>query len=244
LLYKTTSTRKWRTNLTKQLFKLTKESEEYLEAIYKLQKRKGIAKTTEIARKLNVALGSVTNTIKCLERKGLVEHEPYKGVRLTEKGVKEALRVIRKHRLAERLLVDALKMEWSKVHEAACSLEHAITEEMLPYMERALGYPKRCPHGNPIPSSEGEIIEEKCRPLSSLRAGKIVKIIKITEESSEILQILESYGIKPGKKMHLLDKDLGRGFVKVRVDKECCVLNSRLAAAIWVRGEDDERRRQ
>ena len=240
MLCKTTSTRKWRTNLTKQPFKLTKESEEYLEAIYRLQERKGIAKTTEIARKLNVALGSVTNTIECLKRKGLVEHQPYKGVRLTEKGMKEALKVIRKHRLAERLLVDALKMEWSKVHEAACSLEHAITEEMLPYIERALGYPKRCPHGNPIPSSKGEIIEEKCRPLNSLKAGKIVKIIKITEESSEILQILESYGIKPGKKMHLLEKDLGRGFVKVRVNKECFMLNSRLAAAIWVRGEDDE----
>ena len=226
--------------MAKQPFKLTKESEEYLEAIYRLQKRKGIAKTTEIARKLNVALGSVTNTIECLERKGLVEHEPYKGVRLTEKGIKEALKVIRKHRLAERLLVDTLKMEWSKVHEAACSLEHAITEEMLPYIERALGYPMKCPHGNPIPSSKGKIIEEKCYPLSSLEVGKIAEIIKITEESSEILQILENYGMKPGKKLHLVDKDLRKGFIKVRVNKECYMLNSRLAAAIWVRGEDDE----
>ena len=111
---------------------------------------------------------------------------------------------------------------------------------MLPYIERALGYPKRCPHGNPIPSSKGEIIEEKCRPLNSLKAGKIVKIIRITEESSEILQILENYGMKPGKKLHLLDKDLRRGFVKVRVNNECYMLNSRLAAAIWVRGEDNE----
>lgn len=225
--------------MTEQKSKLTKESEEYLEAIYKLQKRNGIAKTTEIAKELDVALGSVTNTIECLEKKGLVEHQPYRGVKLTEKGVKEALKVIRKHRLAERLLVDALRMEWSKVHEAACSLEHAITEEMLPYIERALGYPRKCPHGNPIPTNEGEITKEESFPLHSLKIGKFAKIAKITMESREVLKALEDYGLKPGQTLYLADKDLKNGLVKVRVGEECFTLDSRLASVIWVKGGEE-----
>lgn len=218
-----------------QQVRLTRESEEYLETIYKLQKRDGIAKTTEIAKRLNVALGSVTNTIECLERKGLVEHKPYKGIKLTEKGLIHALKIIRKHRLAERLLTDTLKMEWSKVHEAACSLEHALTEEVLLYIEKALGYPKKCPHGNPIPTSEGIIEEEHSCPLNSLKNGECAEIVKITEESEDKLKILEKYGIRPGIKLYLVNKSLKDRFVKVKVNNKSLKLEMDMASAIWVR---------
>jgi len=215
--------------------RLTKQSEEYLEAIYKLQERNGVAKTTEIAKQLNVALGSVTNTIECLERKGLIEHKPYKGVKLTEKGKREALKVIRRHRLAERLLVDILKMEWSQVHEAACSLEHALNEEVLKHIERALRYPAKCPHGNPIPTSDGKIEEEPSYPLNMLEIGKHAEIVKLTEESREKLKILEEYRIKPRRKLYLMDKNSEEGFLKVKIDGKSLELSSEIAAIIWVR---------
>lgn len=225
--------------LARQQYRLTKESEEYLEVIYKLQEKDGIAKTTKIAKQLNVALGSITNTIKCLKKKGLVEHTPYKGIKLTKKGVREALKVIRKHRLAERLLVDILKMKWSEAHEAACLLEHALTEEILQYVEKALNYPKKCPHGNPIPTNKGEIEEECSYPLHSLKVGKCAKIVKVTDESSEKLNILENYKIKPGKNLCLVNKSLDNGFIEIKVGKEHFKLNSDLATIIQVREKDE-----
>jgi len=226
--------------LKKQKLQLTKESEEYLETIYKLQKKNGIAKTSEIARQLNVALGSVTNTIENLERRGLIEHKPYKGVKLTEKGMKEALKVLRKHRLAERLLTDALKMKWSEVHEAACSLEHALTEEILRHIEKALGYPKKCPHGNPIPTDKGEIQEEKSYPLTLLKIKETAEIVKITEESSEKLRVLEEYGLKPGTKLSLIDKSFREGFIELKIGATCLKLDLETASGVWVRRENDD----
>jgi len=100
--------------------------------------------------------GSVTNTIQHLKKRGLVKHKPYRGVTLTAKGEKIALNILRRHRLAERLLTDVLNAEWSSVHEDACKLEHALTREVVTLLERKLGYPKSCPHGNPIPSENGK----------------------------------------------------------------------------------------
>jgi len=221
--------------LRKQRTKLTKESEEYLETIYKLQKKKGIAKTTEIARQLNVALGSVTNTIESLEKRGLVRHKPYKGIKLTEKGSKEALKVLRKHRLAERLLTDTLKMGWSEVHEAACLLEHALTEKMVQHIEKTLGYPKKCPHGNPIPTSEGKIQEEKAYPLNLLKKMEKAEVVRITNESNEKLRILEKCGLKPGTKLSLISKNVKEGFLELKVGNQCLKLDMKIASDVWVR---------
>ncbi|MFB0502553.1 MAG: metal-dependent transcriptional regulator, partial [Candidatus Bathyarchaeia archaeon] len=104
--------------------------EEYLEVIYRLQERSGVARTLELAEMLNVAPGTITNTVERLEKESLIVHEPYKGVRLTEKGRGIALRMVRKHRLSERLLTDILDVEWDKVHDAACQLEHGISDEI------------------------------------------------------------------------------------------------------------------
>ena len=134
---------------------LSQEAEEYIEIIYKLQKRNGMAKTKDLAETIHVVPGSITNTIEHLESHGLVTHEPYRGVKLTKEGEKMALDIIRRHRLAERLLTDILKAEWSTVHEDACKLEHALTKNVTDLLEERLGYPKFCPHGNPIPTEDG-----------------------------------------------------------------------------------------
>ncbi|NIU38506.1 metal-dependent transcriptional regulator, partial [Candidatus Bathyarchaeota archaeon] len=122
--------------------------EEYLEAIYRLEEKKGSARTGDIAKELNVTLGTITNTIESMEKQRLVSHKPYRGVNLTRRGRQIALDVIRRHRLSERLLTDILSLEWSKAHDAACRLEHAIADkDIVEPLEKALGKPKTCPHG-------------------------------------------------------------------------------------------------
>ena len=183
---------------------LSHEAEEYIEAIYKLQKRSGAARTKELAEELNVVPGSITNTIAHLEKHGLVEHTPYRGVKLTAEGERLALNIIRKHRLAERLLTDILEVEWSKVHESACRLEHALTNDVLSLLERRLGYPKFCPHGNPIPTESGEVSDVECCSLTSVAINQPCIIAKIVNEKREMLMALAVKGIKPDAPVHIV----------------------------------------
>lgn len=111
--------------------KVSPSAEDYLKNIYELQEREGLARTKKLADRMQVSLGTITNTVELLEKHELIKHTRYKGVTLTEKGNQIALDVIRRHRLTERLLTDILRMDWSKVHEVACKLEHDITEEVI-----------------------------------------------------------------------------------------------------------------
>ncbi len=187
---------------------LSQEAEEYIEMIYRLQKRDGMAKTKELAQILHVVPGSITNTIEHLESHGLVTHEPYRGVKLTHEGEKIALDIIRKHRLAERLLTDVLKAEWSTVHEDACKLEHAMTKNVAALLEERLGHPKCCPHGNPIPTENGLIAEEQpCVALTEANIGESYVVDRIIDEEHANLQLLEEKKIKPEATIQVAKRD-------------------------------------
>ncbi len=178
---------------------MTKESprtEEYLEYIYKLQEMHESATTSKLAERLELAPSSVSEMLKQLEQKGLVEYAE-KGVVLTKEGELEAKKVIRKHRLSERLLTDILGFKWDKVHEEACRLEHDISPEMEEKIEEKLGNPKTCPHGYPIPDKEGLIVQDNTVKLSELKANEKGVIISVFEENSEMLQYLGSLGLYP-----------------------------------------------
>jgi len=211
------------------------KAEEYLEAIYRLEKKIGVAKTLELARQLKVVPGSVTNTIESLERRGLVIHEPYKGAKLTEKGRKLAINVLRRHRLAERLLTDVLGLDWSRAHDAACKLEHGIAEDIVKPLEKALRHPKTCPHGNPVPTACGGIIEEKSEPLTNLDPGEKGTIAKITKEESDVLQHLATLGIMPGVTVEVEEKAPFDGFVIIKVGDVSHTLEHKCASIINVR---------
>ena len=183
---------------------VTNQAEEYLEAIYRLENKTGFARTMQLSRELGVVPGSITNTIENLERKQLVVHEPYKGVKLTPSGRKIASSILRRHRLAERLLTDFLQIDWSEVHEPACKLEHALTPEIIKPLEKALGHPKRCPHGNPIPTACGGIQEEETVALTELDAQTSGIIVKITEEKPEILRELARLKLVPGTQLKVV----------------------------------------
>ena len=214
---------------------VSSKAEEYLEAIYRLEKKTGFAKTMDLARQLRVVPGSVTNTIESLERRGLVKHEPYKGVKLTEKGRKLALNVLRRHRLAERLLTEVLHLDWSRAHGAACKLEHAIAEDIVKPLEKALGHPKTCPHGNPIPTACGGIIEEKSEPLVNLNPKERGIIVKITDEGSDILQHLATLGIIPGVVVEVERKAPFDGPITIRVGDTSHTLEYEIASIINAR---------
>jgi DtxR family Mn-dependent transcriptional regulator len=214
---------------------VSSEAEEYLEAIYRLETRIGFARTMKLARQLGVVPGSVTNTVKSLERRGLVIHEPYKGVKLTEKGRKLALNVLRRHRLAERLLTDVLHLDWSRAHGAACKLEHAIAGDIVKLLEKALGHPKTCPHGNPIPTACGGIIEEKSEPLVNLNPKEKGIIVKITEEESDMLQHLATLSLMPGVSVEVEQKAPFDGPITIKVGDVSHTLERKFALIIYVR---------
>ncbi|RJS91291.1 metal-dependent transcriptional regulator [Candidatus Bathyarchaeota archaeon] len=220
---------------------VTSATEEYLEIIYKLQKKNGIATTSDLVRLLKVAPGTVTNTIARLERESFVIHEPYRGVRLTEKGQRIALRTIRKHRLSERLLTDLLNVEWEKVHEAACKLEHSISDEIAKKIEKALGHPKTCPHGNPIPTECGGIIEESSEPLSKFNVGEKGVIVKITDERRELLEYLSSINVKPDRLVEIIDKAPFNGPITIKIEGKSHALSPEIASIIEARKIEEEK---
>jgi DtxR family Mn-dependent transcriptional regulator len=221
--------------MTTEVASISYQAEEYLEAIYRLEKKRGYAKTMELARKLEVVPGSVTNTIDGLERRGLVTHRPYKGVKLTEKGRRIAANVVRRHRLAERFLTDILHLNWSEVHDAACKLEHALSPEILNPLENALGHPKTCPHGNPIPTKKGKATNEELKPLTDLNSGESGVVVKIVDEKTRTLKALDSLRLIPGSYVEVEGKRSFTGPLDIQVDGKRHTVEHMLATHVHVK---------
>lgn len=221
--------------MNSQEFQISQQAEEYLEAIYRLEMKNNLAKTTQLSKKLNVVPGSITNTIESLEKRGYVIHIPYKGVKLTEKGRKIAASIIRKHRLAERLLTDFIHIKWSNVHEAACKLEHALSPEILNCLETALGNPERCPHGNPIPKENGEIIEEESMALTELEPGDQAIFLKILEEDQTTLRLLERVPLSPHSIIKVKSNKFEKEQVIISIDGISYKLDQKVATLLYVK---------
>jgi DtxR family transcriptional regulator, Mn-dependent transcriptional regulator len=214
---------------------MSNQAEEYLETIFRLENKIGFARTMDLSRELGVVPGSITNTIENLEKKGLVLHEPYKGVKLTDKGRKIASFILRRHRLAERLLTDLLNIDWSEVHDPACKLEHALSPEIIKPLEKALGHPKTCPHGNPIPTRCGGIIEEQTIALTKLDSKFSGVIVKITEEKAKTLKQLSKLKLIPGEHVQIEQNASSDDFIIVRVRDKSYTINNDLASTIYVK---------
>jgi len=211
--------------------------EMYLKTIYNLEWKNGSARTGDIARILKITPGSVTNTLEVLEGKGLVVREPYKGVNLTDEGGKLALSVFRRHRLAERLLVDLLGMDWAESHEEACRLEHSISEQVANSIEKRLEDPKTCPHGNPIPDEKGVMNMTKSDALSTLENGENAVVTMIPDESGEVLRYLSTLGMTPGAKITVEEKAPFKGPMLVKVGANSYPISLDVASGIFVAKE-------
>jgi DtxR family Mn-dependent transcriptional regulator len=208
--------------------------EMYLKTIYNLESKNGAARTGDIANILGITPGSVTNTLEVLESKGLVAREPYKGVKLTNDGLKLAISVFRRHRLAERLLTDVLKLDWTESHDEACKLEHVISERLAASIEKVLGEPKTCPHGNPIPSENGSMPSSEDQPLAQLEKGDSATVSRIPDPNAELLRYLTTLGMFPGVRVHIEEKAPFKGPMLVKVGSSSYPLSLDVASVIYV----------
>jgi|SRR6476469_261571 DtxR family Mn-dependent transcriptional regulator len=210
--------------------------EDYAKAIYALERRAaGEAVTTNaLAERLGVTPGSASGMVKRLAELGLAEHEPYRGVQLTDDGRRVALEVIRHHRLLELYLVQSLGVPWDRVHEEAEVLEHVLSEELEELIAAKLGNPTHDPHGDPIPTRELTIDEEPTQSLQSLQASATGRFTRVSDSDPEMLRFLADRGISPGDSFEVIDKQPFGGPLFIRFGDNVHVLGGDLAKAMRV----------
>jgi DtxR family Mn-dependent transcriptional regulator len=185
---------------------LSGPAEDYLKAIYDLERDAHPAATNDIAERLAISPASVSGMMRRLAEQGLITHEPYRGARLTADGRRAALRTLRRHRILECYLTEVLGYPWDRVHDEAEQLEHAASEELIERMADALGDPVQDPHGAPIPSREGVVEETTRRTLADAAAGERVRVRMVMDDDGERLRYLAELGIRPGSIIRLLDR--------------------------------------
>lgn len=212
--------------------------QDYAKAVYALQARQGDAvSTTDLAERLGVTAGSVSGMVRKLSELGLVEHEPYRGVRLTEQGRRVALEVLRHHRLIELFLANELGMPWDRVHAEAEVLEHVLSEELEQVIAERLGNPTLDPHGDPIPTVGFEIDEGQTRSLDELAGGDVGRFVRVSDSDPEMLRYLAEQGIELGARLELAGRQPFGGPVFVRVGDRELPLGGELARAMRIEVE-------
>ncbi|MDZ4169007.1 MAG: metal-dependent transcriptional regulator [Coriobacteriia bacterium] len=209
----------------------TSTLEEYLETIYK-QSQDGVVRPSRIAEAIGVSGPTVTATLKRLESRGLVFRRGTE-VLLTPEGVAESLDIVRRHRLAERFLVDVLGLDWDAAHEEACLLEHALSPRVLAALERFLGDPSVCPHGHPIPAADGSVSHSPGQPLDALSVGDRAVVLRVSEEETT-LGYLGQIGLKPGAKVSLIAREPLGGPLSIEIDGEVRPVSADVARLVTV----------
>jgi DtxR family transcriptional regulator, Mn-dependent transcriptional regulator len=209
--------------------------EDYAKAIYALERRAGEAVSTNaLADRLGVTAASASGMVKRLGELGLVEHQPYRGVSLTDDGRRVALEVMRHHRLLELYLVETLGVPWDRVHQEAEVLEHVLSEELEELIAAKLGDPTHDPHGDPIPTRELTIEEGSTQSLQSLAPGMSGTFARVSDSDPEMLRFLAERGIAPGAELEVVDKQPFDGPLFVRIGDHVHVLGGALARAMRV----------
>lgn len=197
---------------------LSRSTEDYLKAIYGLSGTGGRpVQTSAIADVLGVAAPSVSGMLRRLAEGGLLAHEPYRGVRLTDGGRRAALRVMRRHRILECYLTSRLGYDWDSVHQEAERLEHAASDELIDRMALVLGDPAYDPHGAPIPTRDGEIESPRVTPLADLGVGTVAHLRMVDDKDPERLRYLSSLGLEVGARFEVLDRQPFDGPVTITV---------------------------
>jgi DtxR family Mn-dependent transcriptional regulator len=209
--------------------------EDYAKAIYALERRASGAPVTTnaLAQRLGVTPGSASGMLRKLGELGLVTHEPYRGVALTDEGRRVALEVIRHHRLLELFLIE-LGVPWDRVHDEAEILEHHISEDLEALIDARLGHPTHDPHGDPIPTADLVIDEGDSVRLDALEAGQAGRFVRVSDEDPEMLRYLAERGIAPGAPVEVVDKQPFGGPVFCRFGDDVHVLGGALARAMRV----------
>jgi DtxR family Mn-dependent transcriptional regulator len=211
--------------------------EDYAKAIYTLQRRADSpVTTTALAERLDVSAASASGMVRRLSEIGLVKHEPYKGVELTERGNAVALEVIRHHRLLELLLAE-LGVPWDRVHDEAEVLEHHISEELEALIAERLGDPTHDPHGDPIPTADLSVDEGSSIALNDLEIGQRGRFVRVSDSEPEMLRYLSDLGLAPGEQLELIGREPFEGPLVVGFGGKQHPLGIALASAMRVEVE-------
>jgi DtxR family Mn-dependent transcriptional regulator len=213
---------------------VTAPVEDYLKVIYEIERLSGAAATTDIAHRLAIAPASVSGMVRRLAEQGLLAHERYRGVRLTDEGRRIALRMLRRHRIIEAYLTRALGYPWDLVHDEAERLEHAASEELIDRMAAAIGEPSVDPHGAPIPTREGEIDEPSVMSLADLPAGASGRVVRVSDDDAPRLRYLGELGLVPGVTVSVLSQAPFGGPITLRVGTAEHQVGPALASVVQV----------
>ena len=210
--------------------------EEYLEAILNMASEHKNVVGARLAERLQVSPPTVTATLQRMRRDGLIISQGKAGISLTEKGMKLAIGIVRRHRLAERLLVDILKIPWYETHQEACLLEHAMSERVVSSLYERLGRPTTCPHGNPIPA-DNVLPPLRGVPLNTVAVGATAVVERISEEADRLpglMEYLDRAGIKPGTTVTVKEMIEYAGTITLLIERKLSSIGIPAASTVWV----------
>jgi DtxR family Mn-dependent transcriptional regulator len=214
---------------------LSLTEENYLKAVYHLSHGGAKSVTTNaLAEEMKTKAASVTDMIKKLSLKDLINHERYYGVNITPKGKLRALQVIRKHRLWETFLVQKLSFTWDEVHEVAEQLEHIQSAHLIDKLDEYLGFPKIDPHGDPIPDQNGKLKAEPLVSLDKVKAGSKAVIASVRDSDPNLLKYLDKIGATPGKKIEVLGREDYDESLEVIIDRKKLFVSREVSQNIMV----------
>ena len=215
--------------------KLSESEENYIKIIYNLQENTEMVNTNSLATFLDTSAASITDMLKKLQSKKLLEYKRYHGFRLNNAGNKQALKIIRRHRLWEYFLVAKLGMEWEKVHDIAEELEHVSSAELISRLDDFLDNPKIDPHGDPIPDDKGIMPVLHQISLKDLPVKQNAVVSSVSNQSPQMMEMLNHYGIKVGSAIRVLKHFVFDGSLQVRIAKQPeCVISGMAAQNIFV----------
>jgi DtxR family Mn-dependent transcriptional regulator len=215
--------------------KLSQSEENYIKSIYTLQKKTERVNTNSLATFLDTSAASITDMMKKLKSKKLLEYKRYHGFRLNDEGIRQALKIIRRHRLWEYFLVSKLGMEWEKVHDVAEELEHVSSIDLIEKMDKYLGYPSIDPHGDPIPDEKGVMPVLQQISLKDLDLKHNAIVSSVSNQTPQMMEILNHHGIKIGTPIKVLQSFLFDGSLKVKIARRPdCIISGLAAQNIFV----------
>lgn len=215
---------------------MTYSEENYLKVIYHLSlvSPKGI-NTNAIAGMIEIKASSVTDMVKKLAEKELVDYQKYQGVTLTQKGLHAAKMIVRKHRLWEVFLVEKLDFTWDEVHDVAEELEHIHSEKLINRLDEFLGFPKEDPHGDPIPDRYGVMIKVEKQLLSEIPVHTKVMCLGVKDSSPSFLQYLDKQQISLGSEIETINKELFDLSLTVKVNSKELLISNKIASNLFVK---------
>lgn len=214
---------------------LTESEENYIKSIYSLQEKTEKVNTNTLAAHLDTSAASISDMLKKLTSKKLLEYKKYYGFRLNDTGIKEALKIIRRHRLWEFFLVSKLGMDWEKVHDIAEELEHVSSVELIEKLDSYLGKPTIDPHGDPIPDENGIVPVLKQVALKDFALKQNAVVSSVSNQTVEMMDMLNHYKIGIGSKIKVLKRFEFDGSLQIKIFRQpACIISGMAAQNIYV----------